>query len=163
MKTAIVYYSLTGNVDFAARKIAEKLGADLIPIAPETAYPDSGFRKFLWGGKSAVMGEAPRLTPYAFEAEAYGRIILGTPVWAGTFAPPLRTFLRENGARWGSARFAAFACSSGGSPEKALARLAEALGRPLEAQTGLVDPKDKPSQENQRRIDEFCAALAEQE
>ena len=62
MKTAVVYYSLTATEDYAAKRIAEKLDADLIRLEPEKAYPDSGFRKFFWGGKSAVMGETPALT-----------------------------------------------------------------------------------------------------
>ena len=28
------------------------------------AYPTKGFRKFLWGGKSAVMAEKPKLLPF---------------------------------------------------------------------------------------------------
>ena len=64
MKRVIVYYSLSGNTRFAAEQIARRLGADLLPIAPEKAYPDRGFRKFFWGGKSAVMAETPALQPY---------------------------------------------------------------------------------------------------
>ena len=55
MRTAIVYYSMSGNTAAAAKKVAEGLRADLIEIKPEKAFPDKGFRKFFWGGKSAVM------------------------------------------------------------------------------------------------------------
>ena len=160
MKTAIVYYSLTGNVDFAAGRIARLLDAELIRIAPEKAYPDSGARKFLWGGKSAVMGEAPRLLPYDFRPEAYDCVVLGTPVWAGTFAPPLRTFLKEQQAALAGKPVAAFACSSGGSADKALEKLRQALGIPaFAARLALVDPKDKASAENDKKIAAFCAEL----
>ena len=57
MNTAVVYYSMSGNTAYAAKKIAAELGADLIEIKPEKQYPDKGFRKFFWGGKSAVMAE----------------------------------------------------------------------------------------------------------
>ena len=77
MKTIVVYYSLEGNTDLAAKKIAEKTGADLLRLEPEKAYPDSGFRKFFWGGKSAVMAETPALRSYAFDAAAYDRIVFG--------------------------------------------------------------------------------------
>ena len=93
MKTAIVYYSMSGNTKYVADKIAEKLGADIIRIEPVKAYPDEGAKKFIWGGKSAVMGEKPVLQPYEFSLEKYDRIILGTPVWASTFTPPVRTFI----------------------------------------------------------------------
>ena len=63
MKTIIVYYSMSGNTDWAAGELAERLGAEKLRLEPETAYPDSGFRKFFWGGKSAVMAEKPALEP----------------------------------------------------------------------------------------------------
>ena len=96
MKTLIVYYSLTGNVDFAARTLSERIGADTLRLEAQKAYPDKGFKKFFRGGKSAVTGEKPALVPYSFDAAAYNRIVFGSPVWAGTFAPPLRTFIEEN-------------------------------------------------------------------
>ena len=80
MRTAVVYYSMSGNTAITAEKLAEGTGADLIRIAPEKAYPDRGFRKFLWGGKSAVMAETPVLQPYTFDAEQYDLVILGFPV-----------------------------------------------------------------------------------
>ena len=60
MKTLIVYYSLEGNTEFAAKTIASALGADMLKLEPVKAYPTSGFKKFFWGGKSAVMEEKPQ-------------------------------------------------------------------------------------------------------
>ena len=158
MKTLIVYYSLEGNTDFAAKKIAEKMNAGLLRLAPEKAYPDSGFRKFFWGGKSAVMAETPALQKYAFDPAAYDRIIFGFPVWAGNVTPPIRTFLKENDLS--GKRFAAFACESGSGAEKAFAKLKSALGTDtLEAQLILIDPKTKPNDANDAKINAFCKAL----
>ena len=158
MKTIIVYYSLGGNTEYAAGRIAEALGADMLRIAPEKAYPDSGFRKFFWGGKSAVMAETPKLMPYDFDAAAYGRVILGFPVWAANIAPPIRSFLKENSLT--GKRVAAFACESGSGAEKAFGKLKAALEREtLDAELILIDPKDRPSEENERKLSEFCAAL----
>ena len=158
MKTIIVYYSLEGNTDFAAKKIAEKLNADLLRLAPVKAYPDSGFRKFLWGGKSAVMAETPALQAYAFDPSAYDRVIFGFPVWAGNMAPPLRTFIKDNDLN--GKRFAAFACESGSGAEKAFAKMKTALGIDrLDAELILMDPKTKPNDANLAKIDAFCAGL----
>ncbi|MBR2699112.1 MAG: flavodoxin [Clostridia bacterium] len=158
MTTLIVYYSLGGNTEYAANIIASKLGADTLRIEPEKAYPDSGFRKFFWGGKSAVMAETPPLRPYAFDAARYDRIVLGFPVWAGNVTPPIRTFIRDNTLR--GKRVAAFACQSGAGAEKAFGKLKAALGiDALEAELILIDPKSKPSAENDRRIEAFCDRL----
>ena len=67
MKTLIVYYSLEGNTQYAAERIAAAIGAETLRLTPEKAYPDSGFKKYFWGGKSAVMAETPKLQPYEFD------------------------------------------------------------------------------------------------
>lgn len=158
MKTIIVYYSLEGNTDYAAREIAARLGADLLRVEPERAYPTGGFKKFFWGGKSAVMGETPALRPYSFDGEAYDRVILGFPVWAGNVAPPVRSFVRENDLR--GKRVAAFACQSGSGAQRAFGRLKKQLGaEPLEAELILIDPKDRPDAGNGERIRAFCERL----
>ena len=158
MKTLIVYYSLEGNTQYAAERIAAAIGAETLRLAPEKAYPDSGFKKFFWGGKSAVMAEKPKLQPYEFDPAAWERIIIGFPVWAGNVTPPIRTFIKENDLRgkW----IAAFACQSGAGAEKAFAKLKAALGvSALEAEMVLIDPKTKPNEANEQKIAAFCAGL----
>ena len=156
MKAAVVFYSLNGNTAFAARRAAQALEADLIEIAPEKKYPDKGFRKFFWGGKSALMAEAPALKPYAFSASLYDLVVLGFPVWAGNMAPPIRTFVRDNREALRGRRVCAFACQSGSGAETAFKKLEDCLGGALSAQLILIDPKDKPSAENDAKIDVFC-------
>ncbi len=159
MKTAVVYFSLTGNTDFAAKRIAENLHASLVRLEPEKAYPDSGFRKFFWGGKSAVMGETPALTNKPIRLADYDCVVLGTPVWAGTFAPPLRTLIRANAGAWREKRIAAFVCSGGG-PGKALDELKAELDVPsFAASLSLIDPKSRPDRANERKIMDFCAEV----
>lgn len=161
MKTAIVFYSMSENCAWTAEKIAEQIDADLIRLEPEKAYPDSGFRKFFWGGKSALMGDTPKLLPYTFRADSYDRVIFGFPVWASNPTPPIRTFIRENQTGLSGKKLAAFACMSGSGAEKALEKLKGMLGRDqLEAELILIDPKDKPSPANEEKIKAFCSRLA---
>ncbi|MBR7092419.1 MAG: flavodoxin [Clostridia bacterium] len=158
MNTIVVYYSLEGNTDFAAGRIAAALGADTLRLYPCKAYPDRGFRKFFWGGKSAVMAETPALEPYRFDRTAYDRVILGFPVWAARPAPPIRTFVKDNDLT--DLHIAAFACQSGSGAEKAFAKLQACLPADrLEATLILTDPKSKPDEQNERNIRAFCAAL----
>ncbi|MBO4229569.1 MAG: hypothetical protein J5938_04375 [Clostridia bacterium] len=161
LNAIVVYYSLSGNSAYVAHRIARLIGAKELALNPEVPYPSGGFRKFFFGGKSAVTKEAPALLPYSVDWDAVDTVILGTPVWAGTFVPPLRTFLREQGAFLADKRVAAFACSSGGSAEKALERLrAEAsVGSFLET-LSLVDPKDRPSGEKEQALFSFCEKIS---
>ena len=63
MKTIIVYYSLEGNTDYAAGKIAGAIGADTLRISPKKAYPTGGFSKFFWGAKARSWERRPNLSP----------------------------------------------------------------------------------------------------
>ena len=162
MKTAIVYYSQSGNCDFVANEIAKQIDADLIRIEPSKAYPDKGFKKFLWGGKSAVMGETPALVPYEFDAGKYDVVLLGYPVWASTFAPPIRSFVEQNKAALGGKKVIAFASSSGGNAEKSFVKLAALLkSDALFPTLSIVDPLGKPSDDKLAQIECFCAQIKE--
>ena len=159
MTTAIVYYSMSGNTKYVANKIAERIEADIIRIDPVKAYPDKGAKKFIWGGKSAVMGEKPALHPYEFNVEKYDRIILGTPVWASNFAPPIRTFIKENPNIHGK-KLAVFTCFSGGGADKAIEKMKKYIGiEKFEAELVLVDPKENMKAEDNEKIGVFCKRL----
>jgi flavodoxin len=159
MRTAIVYYSMGGNTAWAAGQLASRLDAELIALTPRRPYPDRGARKFLRGGRAAMLGETPALEPYCFDAAAYDRVILGTPLWAGRISPPLRSFLKEQGAALADKPLACFICSGGGGDGKAFEQLRRLLGRDLTAELSLIDPKDRPSPENGDRLEAFCRTL----
>ena len=159
MKTAIVYYSMSGNTKYVADKIAERMEADIIRIEPVKEYPDKGAEKFIWGGKSAVMREKPALKPYEFSVEKYDSIILGTPVWASNFVPPIRTFIKENPDIRGK-KIAVFTCFSGGGADKAIEKMKKYIGiEEFEAELILVDPRESVKAEDDEKIDVFCQRL----
>lgn len=111
-KTIIVYYSFEGNTKFIAEYLAQKLGADILSLKPEKEVNTHGFMKYVWGGRQAVMKTKPKLEKYSFDVKKYDTIILGSPVWAGTFAPPIRTFLEDNKIKGKKVSF--FCCHEGG-------------------------------------------------
>ena len=159
MRTVIVFYSLSGNTAWAARRIAGVLNAELLELRPRRPYPDRGFRKYLRGGKSAMTGERPPLEPYEFDAGRYDRVIFASPLWAGRISPPLHTFLTDQRAALSGKRFAAVICCGGGKDKRAFAQFRGLLGAELEASLRLVDPKDRPSPDNDRRLEEFFKIL----
>lgn len=157
MNTAVVYYSLEGNTQYAAEKIARDLDADLIRLVPAKDYPTGKLSKYFRAGKGATFGEAPKLQTYRFDPDKYSLVILGTPVWAGTFTPPLRTFLRENKLTGRSV--ALFACCSGGSTEKCFLQLEKSIGADTRLSTlRLVDPLHNKAGADES-IAAFCAKL----
>ena len=126
MKTVIVYFSLEGNTNSAARMIAEKTGADLIRLIPAKELPTGNFQKYFWGGKSAVFNEKPKLANVGIDLSWYDTVVIGTPIWAGTCAPPILTFLADYPFK--DKKVFLFACNSGGSSEKCFTKLKAILG-----------------------------------
>lgn len=160
MKSIIIYFSLEGNTEYIADELTKALSADKLKLVPKKAYSTSGFSKFFWGGKSAVMAEKPELEPYDVDLSAYDQVVFGFPVWAGTFTPPLRTFILENKEGLKNKKIAAFACQSGAGAERAFAKLGECIGIDGFSATAIfIDPKDKPSEENTHKIGDFCKNL----
>ena len=161
MKTAIVYYSMHGNVRYVAERVAKELGADLIELKPVKAYPDKGAMRFIWGGSAVTFKKKPDLEPYSFNASDYELVIIGTPVWASNFTPPLRTFFENNDLT--GKKIAVIATSAGGDSAKCLQAVKEAAhAESLGASLSLIDPKDKPSEDVEKKISGFieaCKAL----
>ena len=160
MKTAIIFYSLSGNTAYTAELLKEKLDADLIRIYPRKEYPDKGLKKFYYGGKSAVMAEEPELEDISFDPKKYDSCILGTPVWAGTFTPPLRTFLKQYRDILKKKDLSVYVCCSGGGGHKTIAKIREYLGiDSFDQEMILIDPKEKNTSENQTAIQRFCEGI----
>ena len=157
MKKLIVYYSMEGNTQYIAEKLAERFSADTLRLVPKKAYKDKGFAKYIWGGKSAIMGEKPKLEPYSVDFSLYDEIIIGFPVWASTFAPPIRTFVFENKEKLQEKKIAVYACQAGNGAENAISKLKDFLGiANFSATAVFIDPKSKPSEANDNILDEFC-------
>ncbi|AOR23808.1 flavodoxin family protein [Clostridium taeniosporum] len=116
MKSLVVFYSLEGNTKLIANIIAEKLNADILELMPEKVYFNSGFKKFLWGGKSVIFKEKPKLKNNEINIEDYKNIFIGTPIWVGTYAPPFNTFLDMYNIQ--NKNIGLFACHGGGGASK---------------------------------------------
>ncbi|MBN7774379.1 flavodoxin family protein [Clostridium aminobutyricum] len=119
MKSIIVYYSLEGNCKLIAEAVAQEIGAETLELKPKKDIPTSGPLKYLLGGRSAIRKEQPELTNTDLGiVNNYDLIIVGTPVWAATFAPAIRSF--SDAVHLQDKKMAFFACSGGGPTTKCI-------------------------------------------
>lgn len=94
-KTLVVYYSQTGNTKAVATEIATKLGADIDEIIPVEPY-ENDFKATIERGKKELdEGIFPEIQSLTCNAAGYDVIFIGFPVWFGTYAPPVATFLNQ--------------------------------------------------------------------
>ena len=91
----VVYYSLTGNTKMIAEAIAESIESDILELKPVKELKAEGGSKYFWGGYQATMKMKPKLKPIDLNPLDYDLIILGTPVWAWTYTPPIHSFLSK--------------------------------------------------------------------
>ena len=96
MRNLVVFYSLEGNTRLIAESIAKAINADVLELKTKKKYSDKGFKKYFWGGKSVIFKEKPELLYLDKDINQYDNIFIGTPIWVGTYAPPLNTFLKNN-------------------------------------------------------------------
>ena len=111
MNSLTIFYSLGGNTRLIARTIAQTIQGDMLELRPLKKYASKGFLKFFAGGKDVILKKTPPLETYHFKPNQYQLLILGTPVWAGSYTPPFKTFFHEQVIE--QKNIALFCCCSG--------------------------------------------------
>lgn len=96
MKNLIVYYSYEGNCEEIAKAIQEATKGDILKLIPKKEKKTKSLFRFVWGGMQVYMTKTPELEPYNINLNDYDNIFIGSPVWFGTYAPPINTFLKNN-------------------------------------------------------------------
>jgi flavodoxin len=149
MRTLVVFYSRTGNTRKVGEKIANILKADIDEVIDKTDR--SGIRGWLGGGKDAFF-KNPTFIHFKKDPSKYDLVIIGTPVWAATQAPAVRTYLSEH-----KLKSVAFFCTYGGSEGKTFSEMELVSKKPV-ATLGLVDRKIG-TPESLSKIKEFCRKI----
>ena len=142
-KALIIFYSLEGNTQFIAERIASKIWADLLQLHPEKEINQKWFMKYMRWGRQVVMKFTPKLQPRTIDINQYDTLIFWTPVWAFNYAPALRTFFTEQ--KFQNKKILLFCCHEGGKG-KSLENMAIALaGNEIISQIDFFAPlkKDK--------------------
>lgn len=96
MKNLIVYYSYEGNTEELVKAIREVIDADVLKLVPKNEKKSKSLYRFIWGAKEVYMTKKPELEPYSVDLSKYDNIIIGSPCWFGSYAPPINSFLSEN-------------------------------------------------------------------
>ena len=95
-KSMIVYYSQTGGTEKAAKEFAKQLDLDtLIKIEVENPYDGTYDETIERCMKEMETGEIPTLKSPGVDVAAYDTVYLGYPIWFGTYAPPVKAFVKE--------------------------------------------------------------------
>jgi flavodoxin len=136
VKTLVVYYSRTGNTRLIGNEIAAALGADVEELKDKKNR--KGPIGFLMAGREAMKGLPTELEALDHDPAAYDLVLVGSPVWAGSLCPPVRTFLTQQHADLKQvAWFSTCGSEDGSSASKAFSQMTEVSGRPPECTLAL--------------------------
>lgn len=81
-KTAVVYFSKTGNTRQACEALAQKIPADLFELKLSQ--------------KPVAKGALPEIEPAKIDLRSYSFVVVASPVWAANLVPAVRAFLENN-------------------------------------------------------------------
>jgi flavodoxin len=158
MKTLIVYFSYEGNSALIAELIkAASPGADTLELKPVDSKKREGLAKFAWGGMLVMTHTKPKLKPYTVAINQYDLVILGTPVWAGSFSPAIDSFLSQT--KISGKKLALYCCHAGGKG-KALDKLKAALaGNTIAGEIDFINPRKLDREETAKRVQDWVGLL----
>ncbi len=159
MKIAVLYYSFEGNTHKAAETIAEATGAELIRISPQKEIPTNKL-KYLLGGFQAITKKCPKLNEIEQDLSQYDLLFIGTPVWASTITPPIRSLLKEND--FSNMKVALFSCF-GGEYGKSIDQMKELLSSATIVDQGtFVDPAKPKNERYLKKINRWATSIIEE-
>lgn len=122
-KALVVYYSRSGTCKRVASYVAEALEGDVEEI--EEAVPRTGVAGYARSLLEAVAKGVPSIGTTR-DPRDYNLVVLGSPVWAGTMASPIRSYILSHPGQLRSAAF--FAVMGGRGGEQALREMRLACG-----------------------------------
>ncbi|MDE6286256.1 MAG: hypothetical protein K2L99_04610 [Muribaculaceae bacterium] len=120
----MLYYSQTGATATVAQELHKHLGCDIAAI--EAAVPYDGDYAATIARWQAEMAEGTKveIKPLDINLASYSTILLCFPIWGGTYASPVATFLADNDL--GGKKVVTFATFGSGGLDKATADAAAA-------------------------------------
>lgn len=93
-KVLIAYYSLQGHTRDISNMIQRRTCGDIFEMELEKPY--NLFSSYTIGVMHTRSGYEPSLKKKVPNLQDYDAIFIGSPIWAYTFAPPIKTFIKEN-------------------------------------------------------------------
>ena len=116
METLVIYFSQKGKTKEAARRIAQLSGADLAEIKTHKSYQMSYRKTVFTSLKEILLNERPELDMEIPDISAYDRILIGSPIWCGTFPNAVFSFLDK--VNLNGKKAAIFTTSGATEPQK---------------------------------------------
>lgn len=110
----VLYASRTSNTERVAQLIQTTLDCDILEVEPETPY-DNDCNAMLKRSQEELaairQGNYPTIKTSVENFDKYDMVFIGYPIWHGSMATPMQTFLHFHASKLAGKRIALFATS----------------------------------------------------
>lgn len=112
----VLYTSRSGNTERLAYEIRDQLDCDILKVEPATAFEED-YNAMLERAREELdairQGNYPAVGTYVEDFDKYELVLVGYPVWHGSMATTMQSFLYRHASKLGGKRMALFATSGG--------------------------------------------------
>ena len=150
-KILVVYYSRDGGTERVAKEIAGKLNADIEAIIDQKSR--KGILGWLSAGKDATFKRETTIGNIEKNPADYEITIIGTPMWAGSMTPAVRTYI--NKFKRSVKNTAYFVVAIGMPPDKVVKSMEELAGITAKGFVGFVHRDFKKKETYEEKIKNF--------
>lgn len=151
MKTLVAYYSRTGVTKRVAEELAKELKADKEEIID--LKDRSGPIGYMKGGRDALRQSGTNIKKTRKDPSKYDLLVIGTPIWVGTMAPAIKTYLQTNKPR----KIAFFSTMGGSGDERAYGHMRKISKKPKATLTLLT--KEVMNGDAEHKVTAFAKGL----
>lgn len=110
----VLFASRSGNTERMANEIRKQLYCDILEVEPEVAY-DNDYNAMLERSQKELaairQGNYPPIKTTMEKFDDYDIVFVGYPIWYGSMATPMQTFLHSHASKLAGKRIALFATS----------------------------------------------------
>lgn len=141
-RAMILFYSFEGSTKRVGEYLSRELELPYEEIKPVKDLTSNGFSKYIIGGGQVITKTKPEILSMSTDFQEYDTIFLGSPIWAGSFAPAIRTILEDGTLK---NKNIAFFYTSLGGPGKAPRKIENQvnINNKLISSYGIVNVKDE--------------------
>lgn len=154
MKRLVVFYSRSGVTKKIAQKISKRLKADIEEIID--LKDRSGAIGYLKAGRDATLKKLTKIKSTKKSPKNYDIVIIGTPVWAWTISPAIRTYIETNKDDF---KKVAFFCTMGGDGDKQSFQVMQKLCKKKPLKTCSLKTAEVTKSNCDKKLERFCECL----
>ena len=157
IRSIVIFYSYEGDTRFIADIIAQTINAHIIELKPKKDMQSKGFMKYVWGGRKVLFRQKPELEPFNLNPEKFDLFFIGTPVWAYTYTPALRSFFSQ--VTLHHKKIAVFCCHEGGMRNTLDNMINELQGNTIIGKNDFLRPLYNNKDENERKASDWAKKI----